>query len=319
MLLRFSEGTKKIVKNLKELKILIAGLSNAGKTSILRVLDNNLEKIPLLKPTQGVEHNKYKVLGLDVIAWDLGGQVSYREKYLKEYRSYFSDAVVLFYVIDIQDDQVFNESTKYLKDIVEAFTKMAMKDVYIIVLLHKYDAHIMIPTLLAKISTLKEKITKLLPKIASTFYETSIYEPYSIFQAISDGILHQISGRELLHQKIKEIAESYNSLAALLISNKGYVYGAWHSKDVQVTELAKFNKTTFDSARLFLEEEEQCKHLAGSDQFDVAVIVFNYKEQIALFSLMVPKGADIQLIKKGLQKRRAEFPQILNLIGDAGK
>ncbi len=299
---------------LKELKILIAGLANAGKTSILRVLDDKLEKIPLLKPTQGVEQNKYKVLGLNIIAWDLGGQVPYRQKYLNEYKTYFSDAVVLYYVIDVQDESLFKESVKYLKDILDSFAKMEMQDVYVVMLLHKYDTHIQIPSMVAKVSALKETITKLLLKIPSLFFETSIYDPYTIFQAMSDGILHQMSGRDVLHQKLKELAAEFNAQATIMITNKGYVYGAWHSKDVQITELGVFFRSMFGAVRLFLEEEKESKQLAVSEQSTGVLIALKYKDQVVVCGLMVPKSADISNYKVTLAKKQKELSQMLNFL-----
>ncbi len=299
---------------MKELKILIAGLANAGKTSILRVLDNNLEKIPTLKPTQGVEQNKYKVLGLNIIAWDLGGQVPYRQKYLKEYKTYFSDAVVLYYVVDVQDEAGFKESAKYFKDILDSFAKMEMQDVNVVVLFHKYDTHIQIPSMTAKVSKLKEDFTKLLAKTPSLFFETSIYDAYSIFQAISDGILHQMSGRDVLHQKLKDLAEEFDAQATLMITNQGYVYGAWHSKDAQITELGVFFRVIFGAVRAFGSAENDCKQVEVSEHTTAVVTPINYKDDVVLCGLMVSKQADIPSIKAGWLKKREELGQILNLL-----
>ncbi len=300
-------------KNMKELKIIFAGLANAGKTSILRVLDDDFQKISELAPTPGVEYNNYKVLGLNVIAWDLGGQISYREKYLQDYKNYFSKTVVLFYVIDIQDEKTFEESVKYLKDIVDIFPKTDLKDVYVVVLLHKFEIHVQRPEIRTQISDLKEKITTVLSKIPSVFYETTIYEPYSIFHAISDGILHQMSGREVLHQKIKELAEELGSPAATLSSNKGYVYGIWYSNTVKILELAKFYRSTFNLKGLFLNEEEY-RQLASSENFGMLVIVFKHKAEPILFSLMVPKSADPESLRTALPKTSNELQKVLNLL-----
>ncbi len=313
MVLKGFLSLKVDLKNMKELKMVVAGLANAGKTSILRVLDDDFEKISELAPTQGVEYNNYKVLGLNVTAWDLGGQISYREKYMQDYQNYFSNAVVLFYVIDIQAEALFEESVKFLKDIVDIFPKVELKDVYIVILLHKFDLHVQKPEVRIKVSGLKEKITTVLSKIPSVFYYTTIYEPYSIFHAISDGILHQMSGRAMLHQKIKELAEELGSPAAMLSSNKGYPYGIWYSDKVQILELAKFYRSNFNSKWLFLKEEE-CRQLACSENFGTLIITFKYKAQPVLFSLMVPNGADLEAIRLALPKQINELQKVLNLL-----
>ncbi len=298
---------------MKELKIVIAGLANAGKTSILRVLDNDIEQIPQLTPTQGVKYNNYKIFGLNVTAWDLGGQISYREKYIQDFKDYFSNTVVLFYVIDIQDEAAYEESVKYLRDIVDIFPKVELKDVYVVVILHKFDLHFQKPEIQLKISGLKEKITNILSKIPSAFYSTTIYEPYTIFHAISDGILHQMSGREVLHQKIKELAEKLGSPAAMLSSNKGYPYGIWYSDKVQILELAKFYRSNFNSKWLSLKEEE-CRQLIGSENFGSLVLVFKYKDQPVLFSLMVPKEANLESLRTALPKTSNELQKVLSFL-----
>jgi ADP-ribosylation factor-like protein 3 len=60
--------------NSKEMRLIVLGLDNAGKTSILRALSN--EEITSVKPTQGfiiksLQHQSFK---LNV--WDVGGNVN---------------------------------------------------------------------------------------------------------------------------------------------------------------------------------------------------------------------------------------------------
>ena len=74
---------------MQPLKILFSGLANAGKTSILKILDNRFEEIPDLAPTMGIAHSVYKVLGLSINLWDMGGQTSYRQKYLLKFEENF--------------------------------------------------------------------------------------------------------------------------------------------------------------------------------------------------------------------------------------
>ncbi len=298
---------------MKELKILFAGLANAGKTSILRILDDDFEKISELAPTQGVEYNTYKMLGLNVTAWDLGGQISYREKYLKDYENYFSDTLVLFYVIDIQDAATFEESIEFLKDIVEIFRKMELKDIYVVILLHKFEIHVQKAEIRTRVASIKEKIIAILSKIPSVFFETTIYEPYTIFHAISDGILHQMSGREVLHEKIKHMAEELRVPAAMLNSQHGYIYAIWYSDKVPILDLARFFRTTFNSKFIFSEEKE-CKQLGGCENFAMLVMLFHFKSELVLFNLMVPKDADLESIRLALPKKINELQKILMLL-----
>ncbi len=123
-----------------------------------------------------------------------------------------------------------------------------------------------------------------------------------------------MSGRDVLHQKLREVAEEFNASANLMITNKGYVYGAWHSKDVQLTELEKFLRSLYGAVRAFMAEEMESKQIEVSEDSTAVVIAIAYKEQVVLCGLMVSKNADIPGIKDRLQKKREELGQILNLL-----
>lgn len=92
-------------KNKKEqLRILVLGLDNAGKTTILKTLCNEVylsinQDIKTISPTQGfniksLTHDKFK---LNV--WDIGGQKAIREYW----SNYFPSTDGLVYVVDSAD------------------------------------------------------------------------------------------------------------------------------------------------------------------------------------------------------------------------
>ena len=74
---------KAVRQELKQLKkILLLGLDNGGKSSILAALQNKFSSIQSLKPTKGVKREKLDFFGFPVFSWDLGGQNTYRKDYL---------------------------------------------------------------------------------------------------------------------------------------------------------------------------------------------------------------------------------------------
>lgn len=93
----------------EELRILVLGLDNAGKTTILKSLSN--ENIDTITPTQGFNiknlvHDKFKLN-----MWDIGGQ-----KVLREYWSnYFNNTDALIYVIDSADTNRVKEAGQELE------------------------------------------------------------------------------------------------------------------------------------------------------------------------------------------------------------
>ena len=86
-------------------KIVLMGLDNSGKTSIVLCLKGvkNLSSFSTIKPTRGFEINKFNSLGSEFRIWDFGGQEIFREDYLKNFKNHIKGANKLIYVIDIQD------------------------------------------------------------------------------------------------------------------------------------------------------------------------------------------------------------------------
>ncbi len=90
---------KKTKQKEKEMRLLILGLDNAGKTTILKKF--NGEDIDKISPTLGfniktLHYNDYK---LNV--WDVGGQKTLREYW----PNYYENTDALVFVIDSSDDK----------------------------------------------------------------------------------------------------------------------------------------------------------------------------------------------------------------------
>ncbi|KAI5694090.1 hypothetical protein M8J76_002593 [Diaphorina citri] len=88
----------------KELRILILGLDNAGKTTILKTLAS--EDISHITPTQGFNIKSVQSEGFKLNVWDIGGQ----RKIRPYWRNYFDNTDILIYVIDSADVKRFEES-----------------------------------------------------------------------------------------------------------------------------------------------------------------------------------------------------------------
>jgi small GTP-binding protein len=299
---------------MKQLKILFAGLGNAGKTSILRVLDDNLEVIPKLVPTPGIEYNHYQFMGFDVSIWDAGGQSSYRSYYIKDSKKYFEATDLLFYVVDVQDTAVYGESVAYFKEILGALEKLNLNDTHIVVFLHKNDPHLQnrLANLDKDIAVLERDLQHLLVKFSHAIYKTSIYESHTLFMAFSEGILHRLPRSSELHAKVQEIGQEFKSPAAILLTSKGYIYGTWHEASFQSDNLNKFNRSVIYLAHLVYEKiYPEFIEISLTEKSDIAAIIFPLKDQLFIFGVLVPKQGDIQQIRHDLLKKREELLGIL--------
>ncbi|RKO86328.1 putative ADP-ribosylation factor-like protein 3 variant 1, partial [Blyttiomyces helicus] len=64
---------RKLTKTEREIRILILGLDNAGKTSVLKRLAS--EDITEIKPTQGFNVKSVQQDGFKMNVWDIGGKM----------------------------------------------------------------------------------------------------------------------------------------------------------------------------------------------------------------------------------------------------
>ena len=122
------------------MKILLAGLDNAGKTAILNIITKRFN-ITNLKPTKEAVIEKMESKDVTFVIWDMGGQERYRRNYIENPDRYFVDVQSFIYVIDVQDKKNYELSKEYLSKIVsilESFNEFPEFFVF----LHKADPEI---------------------------------------------------------------------------------------------------------------------------------------------------------------------------------
>jgi Arf/Sar family protein len=95
-------------------RILILGLDNAGKTTILRKL-NGEEAQPSEGPTQGFNQKEVAVHDRAVKLCDLGGQRSLRDFW----QDYYEACDCLMYVVDSSDIRRLEESHATFMDVIQ--------------------------------------------------------------------------------------------------------------------------------------------------------------------------------------------------------
>ncbi len=161
--------------SLEKVKILILGLKSSGKTSIVLSLQKkiNLLNFINLKPTRGINKIEFEEGNTKFYIWDFGGQESYRKEYIERMDRYFNESKKFIYVIDIQEQKLYDSSLGFLEDII-LILKNKELSMSISIFLHKYDPDLEIeediPTNLVK------KIEALIPKeFKYKIFKTSIY------------------------------------------------------------------------------------------------------------------------------------------------
>jgi len=155
----------------REVRILILGLDNAGKTTILYRLQ--VGEVVLTTPTIGfnVETIKYNNVKLQV--WDLGGQSSIRPYW----RCYFANTDAIIYVVDSTDVKRLGISKEELFQMLE---EEELRDAILCVFANKQDKEGALP-----LQKINEDLA--LSKIKNRKYQifkTSAKEGYGIKEGL---------------------------------------------------------------------------------------------------------------------------------------
>ncbi|XP_044271960.1 ADP-ribosylation factor-like protein 3 [Tribolium madens] len=114
----------------RELRLLLLGLDNAGKTTILKTLAS--EDINHVTPTAGFNIKSVISEGFKLNVWDIGGQ----RKIRPYWKNYFENTDVLIYVVDSSDKKRLEETGI---ELYELLTDDKLQDVPLLVYANKQD------------------------------------------------------------------------------------------------------------------------------------------------------------------------------------
>jgi len=127
-------GLLSLLRGLKkgdtEMRILLLGLDNAGKTSVLKKLSD--EEVSHIMPTQGFNIKSLTKDGFKLNVWDIGGQKSIRPYW----RNYFENTDCLVYVIDSADERRVEETGVELQALLQ---EEKLVEVPVLILANKQD------------------------------------------------------------------------------------------------------------------------------------------------------------------------------------
>jgi len=128
------QGLLDVIRRLRkkegEARLLVLGLDNAGKTTILRKLSN--EDITNITPTAGFNIKSLSMSNFRLNVWDIGGQKAIRPYW----KQYYDSTDALIYVIDSADKKRVEETGEELSQLLE---EDQMNGVPLLVLANKQD------------------------------------------------------------------------------------------------------------------------------------------------------------------------------------
>ncbi|XP_053505368.1 ADP ribosylation factor like GTPase 3, like 1 [Ictalurus furcatus] len=129
------QGLFSVIEKLKgtteqELRIVLLGLDNAGKTTLLKQLAS--EDVNMITPTQGFNIKSVTFHGMKLNVWDIGGQRKIRPFWKK----YLENTDLLIYVIDSADKKRFEETGLELSELID---EENLKGVPLLIFANKQD------------------------------------------------------------------------------------------------------------------------------------------------------------------------------------
>jgi len=234
MLQKWVKIAQLIHKNVKEQlkrhkKVLMIGLDNGGKTSLLAVVQDKFSIIKSLLPTRGVKREKLDFFGYPIISWDLGGQIMYREKlYFNRPELFFTEADIVLYVIDSQDPDRFTEAANYFREVLKVLIELKENPEFLIVI-SKSDQDIR-KTLQwqQNVTNIKNKFSKVIKEFEQfsiDFCDTTVFQWETVMQMFSIALKKVSDTSEIIENILEEFTDQVDAKAASLVSMDGLIFG----------------------------------------------------------------------------------------------
>lgn len=214
-----------------ERKIILLGLDNAGKTSILSILQKKFSIIKNLLPTRGVSRQTLDFLGLNVICWDFGGQVAYRNMYLSR-PDLFLESDLLIFCVDVLDTERYDEALEYLFRIMKVIKDLD-ETAPIIIDMHKFDPDVQdSEDLLKKRAELIDRIATVALEMnfSCTFINTTIFIKESVEELFSLAVQKMAASSSMIEYIIKDYMEKIDAQAISLMTDHNLILSSY-SKD----------------------------------------------------------------------------------------
>ncbi|MFX0062159.1 MAG: ADP-ribosylation factor-like protein [Candidatus Hermodarchaeota archaeon] len=201
-------------------KILLAGLSEAGKTSIKRIFfyKHKTTDVENLPATIDYERKSLSVSNTLITIVDLGGQQVFIKRFLDKISPFiFSSVHILIFVIDVAEKSTLNDAIKYFRSCIELLQQYS-PNAKLFVFLHKNDLVRLSPNYESIHAQLKEQF-QLQSSKRVAFLRTTIYDPKTIvdsFGRVFELSIPQIGQSDYVDGRIIGEIEEYSSKFAMV-------------------------------------------------------------------------------------------------------
>ncbi|MFX0116241.1 MAG: ADP-ribosylation factor-like protein [Candidatus Hodarchaeota archaeon] len=202
-------------------KILLAGLSEAGKTAVKRIffLKQQTEDVSDLAATLNYERLILNIAGIPITIVDLGGQRVFLKRFLGNFSPFiFSNVKAFIFLIDVANKTARNNAIQYFTGCVEKLKEFSPNTEFF-VFLHKNDLVRHLPNYESIHEQLKEQFQLESAKRIS-FFRTTIYRPETVIDSF--GRIFELTMPELVESdyvdgrrigEIEEFGEKFVTVA----------------------------------------------------------------------------------------------------------
>ena len=163
-------------------KICFIGLDDAGKSTLISLLNKEpFSKAIDQEPTIDVSHSNLSLENTETLIWDFAGQTEFRTQYIENPEDYFLKIDVVIFVIDIQNQERYEEALNYIGEILKTIQFLGEKP-FVLFMLHKFDPELhQNSDLQIGLNYIKEELAKTI-KPYSFHYEMIPSSIYSTFK-----------------------------------------------------------------------------------------------------------------------------------------
>lgn len=308
MLQKWVKIAQIIQKNIEEQlrrhkKLLLIGLDAAGKTSILAVIQDKFSIIKSLLPTRGVKREKLDFFGYPIISWDLGGQVQYREKlYFNRPELFFTEADIMLYVVDSQDQDRIPESANYFREVLKIFEELH-EIPQVLIVLSKSDQDVR-QTLQWQqtVTSIKNKFNSIaeeFKEFSIDYCDTTIFQRETILQMFSVALKKVSETSEIIENILEDFTHQVEAKASSLVSMDGLIFGSYSGSDtdeilVNNTALLLQTLSTFYNSIGLIREKSLRLELPLNGFTIRGEKLFEYSElQIPVYLWMLSQNPDM--------------------------
>ncbi len=245
------------------LKVGIFGLDNAGKTTLVKIIqgEQNLDTLATLQPTIRVQIENLHVRTAQWIFWDFGGQDAYRDTYLQTPQEFFVGVDLLVYVIDVQDVPRFNKTLEYFTNCLEKYKKFSPGNPAV-VFLHKVDPDLIKTSQMQKnLRYLHREVLQIAQDqgIFIRLWSSTIFDSRLRLIAMMGGSLPQlISHKKLLPQFIQAAKKTHARLS-ISPSFETQLTGVASKMGLEINRDQKLKQLSLERKRIIEQFKAMCK------------------------------------------------------------